>query len=112
MTPDQNELRASVQAECWEAVAKAMDLGVLGSANDFRAKAAALRAQAKAAPAHARVFEYDGAFKCLDCDGRWGVLPGNPEMPEECKDAQKPGMVKDTKSMVETHQGPAPQEKK
>ena len=37
------EGRIEAQAECWEAVALAMDLGALGSANDFRRKAAALR---------------------------------------------------------------------
>lgn len=33
---------------------------------------------------HKRVFEYDGAFKCLDCEARWGAFPGKPKMPEEC----------------------------
>lgn len=33
---------------------------------------------------HARVFEYDGAFQCLVCKAKWGVLPGNPKMPERC----------------------------
>ena len=33
---------------------------------------------------HARVWEYDGAFKCLDCQVHWGALPGHPQMPENC----------------------------
>lgn len=31
-----------------------------------------------------RVFEYDGAFWCLDCSCQWGALPGRPIMPTEC----------------------------
>lgn len=34
---------------------------------------------------HLKVFEYDGAFKCLACHREWGALPGKPSMPEECK---------------------------
>ena len=33
---------------------------------------------------HKRVFEYDGAFHCLDCNAEWGALPGNPKMLEYC----------------------------
>jgi hypothetical protein len=34
--------------------------------------------------AHKRVYEYDGAFKCLDCRAKWGALPGKPTMPPTC----------------------------
>lgn len=34
---------------------------------------------------HARVYEYDGALRCHDCDAAWGALPGNPTMPETCR---------------------------
>lgn len=34
---------------------------------------------------HKRVYEYDGSFKCLDCESLWGALPGNPKEPKECK---------------------------
>ena len=33
---------------------------------------------------HARVWQYDGAYKCLDCQAQWGALPGHPKMPENC----------------------------
>lgn len=33
---------------------------------------------------HNRVFNYDGAIHCYDCGVWWGVLPGNPVMPEQC----------------------------
>lgn len=33
---------------------------------------------------HQRVFEYDGSFQCVKCQGQWGALPGNPAMPAEC----------------------------
>ena len=33
---------------------------------------------------HKRVYEYDGAFKCLDCQTMWGALPNRPKMPDEC----------------------------
>ena len=33
---------------------------------------------------HKRVFEYDGAFKCLDCQAGWGALRGAAPMPAEC----------------------------
>lgn len=31
---------------------------------------------------HEKVFEYDGAFQCLDCEAQWGALSGSPKMPE------------------------------
>lgn len=34
---------------------------------------------------HRNVNEYDGAYKCLDCQAQWGEIPGHPEMPDECK---------------------------
>jgi len=33
---------------------------------------------------HARVWEYDGAHKCMECHAQWGALPGHPQMPERC----------------------------
>lgn len=33
---------------------------------------------------HHRVYEYDGAFRCLNCKAQWGALPGKPTMPERC----------------------------
>ena len=33
---------------------------------------------------HKNVCEYDGAFKCLDCQQSWGALPNNPKMPDKC----------------------------
>jgi hypothetical protein len=36
---------------------------------------------------HGRVFEYDGAMKCLDCHAEWGALPGHPLMPVVCQSA-------------------------
>lgn len=33
---------------------------------------------------HARVFEYDGAYQCLNCGGQWGALSGKPVMPVVC----------------------------
>ena len=33
---------------------------------------------------HKTVHEYDGAYKCLDCQKSWGALPGNPNEPSEC----------------------------
>jgi hypothetical protein len=33
---------------------------------------------------HARVFEYDGAFRCLTCRAQWGALPGRPTEPPTC----------------------------
>lgn len=49
-------------------------------------------APAAGVPAHKRVFEYDGAFRCLDCGAEWGALPGHPVMPERCdrKPADQP----------------------
>ena len=32
---------------------------------------------------HKRVFEYDGAFKCLDCNSGWGALSGAPRTPPD-----------------------------
>lgn len=34
---------------------------------------------------HLRVWEYDGAYKCLDCQAQWGALTGHPTMPELCE---------------------------
>lgn len=34
---------------------------------------------------HKRVWEYDGAYRCLDCKAQWGALTGHPTMPELCK---------------------------
>ena len=34
---------------------------------------------------HKNVSEYDGSFKCLDCQSLWGALPGKPVMPKVCK---------------------------
>lgn len=39
---------------------------------------------------HKNVTEYDGAFNCNDCHSRWGALPGEPQMPKECIDKDKP----------------------
>lgn len=36
---------------------------------------------------HKRVFEYDGAFQCLDCRNQWGALPGKPSMVHQCSGA-------------------------
>lgn len=33
---------------------------------------------------HARVFEYDGAYRCLDCGGLWGAVSGRPPVPKLC----------------------------
>lgn len=33
---------------------------------------------------HKRIWEYEGAFKCLDCQAKWGALSGRPTMPEVC----------------------------
>jgi hypothetical protein len=33
---------------------------------------------------HVNVWEYDEAFKCLDCQAQWGALDGRPVMPEFC----------------------------
>ena len=34
---------------------------------------------------HKRVWEYDGAFKCLDCQSKWGALPNAlPAPPIAC----------------------------
>lgn len=33
---------------------------------------------------HEKVFEYDGAFRCLRCHSAWGALPGKPKMPDLC----------------------------
>lgn len=33
---------------------------------------------------HRRMWEYDGAYKCLDCQAKWGVLDGQPSMPLIC----------------------------
>ena len=35
-------------------------------------------------PTHARVYEYDGSFECIDCGAQWGALHGNPKEPEHC----------------------------
>jgi hypothetical protein len=32
---------------------------------------------------HKRVFEYDGAFKCLNCHSSWGALSGAPRTPPD-----------------------------
>jgi len=34
---------------------------------------------------HKKVAEYDGAYKCLDCQRSWGALPGHPVMPTFCE---------------------------
>jgi len=34
---------------------------------------------------HQRVWEYDGAFKCMDCKAQWGCLGGNPQIPATCE---------------------------
>lgn len=36
---------------------------------------------------HERVFEYDGAFQCLNCHAEWGALPGKPVMAVSCSGA-------------------------
>ena len=36
-----------------------------------------------------RVFEYDGAFQCLNCHAEWGALPGHPVMPAVCQSAEQ-----------------------
>lgn len=42
---------------------------------------------------HARVFHYDGAFKCLDCQTQWGALSDpEPQMPEECVKSSPKGL--------------------
>ncbi len=35
---------------------------------------------------HKNVFEYDGAFRCMDCEKDWGALSGAPRTPPaECR---------------------------
>lgn len=35
---------------------------------------------------HKNVYEYDGAFKCMDCEKAWGALSGAPRTPPaECR---------------------------
>lgn len=42
---------------------------------------------------HKRVFEYDSAFRCLDCGSEWGALPGKPLEPATCQREPTPQPV-------------------
>ena len=48
-------------------------------------------------PAHKRVYEYDGAFECVDCGSQWGALLGTPKESAECtpRKADEPPSVPD-----------------
>ncbi|WP_299076411.1 hypothetical protein [uncultured Paraglaciecola sp.] len=57
---------------------------------------------------HKHVFEYDGAFECVDCKSQWGAFPGKPTMPDKCleinvSEEDKPFIKKAGKVTIDKH---------
>lgn len=54
---------------------------------------------------HKNVMEYDGAFVCMDCDAKWGALPGRPEMPRICYASKAIELVKSIEWLIANGSG-------
>ena len=60
---------------------------------------------------HARVFEYDGAYKCMECQAQWGALTGKPQMPERCESTEQQSPPEASEHYEAAVDRPAPSEK-
>ena len=50
---------------------------------------------------HVRVFDYDGAMRCFDCEAQWGALPDKSVMPAVCEPPKPKPTIKDLLALIE-----------